>query len=122
MSFRLIRGKSLDEVTAAFRQKTGDGDMDRIKGPFDCKMSPLPTEREGSTVQRATFTMKRNPTNYGDTYYLVVRCQREWAKDESFPQRYAVVVTIKHEAQVDLYAKIQARQQSTVRVQLRTRR
>jgi len=122
MSFRLIRGKNLDEVTAAFRQKTGDGDMDRIKGPFDCKMSPLPTEREGSTVQRATFTMKRNPTNYGDTYYLVVRCQREWAKDESFPQRYAAVVTIKHEAQVDLYAKIQARQQSTVRVQLRTRR
>jgi len=122
MSFRLIRGKSVDEVARAFRQRGGADDMERIEAPYDCPMLPKPTEREGGTVQRGTFTMRRSPTSYGDTYYLVVRCHRAWASDQQSPQRYAVVVTIDHEAQVDLYAQIQARLRTPVRVQIRTRR
>ena len=117
MSFRLIRGKTVEEVAAAFKQQ--DSTQPKVLGistPYDCPMSPRPTPREGGTLQKATFTMKRNPRNYGDTYFLVVRCQQEWAPHESSPQRYAVVVTIQHRAEVNLYARIQARLQQPVRL------
>jgi hypothetical protein len=120
MSFRLIRGKSVEEVEAAFRQRSqADAQVERIGAPYDCPMEPKPTEREGSTLQRATFTMKKAPNNYGDTYFVVVRCQREWALDEHAPQRYAVVVSVEHQATVDLYARIQARLRAPVRLRAR---
>ena len=117
MSFRLIRGKTVEEVAAAFKQRDStQPKVPRIPTRYDCPMSPGPTVREGSTLQKATFAMKRNPRNYGDTYFLVVRCQQEWARHESSPQRYAAVVTIQHRAEVDLYARIQARLQQPVRL------
>ena len=117
MSFRLIRGKTVEEVAAAFKQRDStQPKVPRIPTRYDCPMSPGPTVREGSTLQKATFAMKRNPRNYGDTYFLVVRCQQEWARHESSPQRYAAVVTIQHRAAVDLYARIQARLQQPVRL------
>ncbi len=120
MSFRLIRGKAVDEVAAAFRQRSqADQQAERIAPPYDCPMEPKPTEREGGTLQKATFTMKRTSGNYGETYFLVVRCQREWALDEHAPQRYAIVVTVEHQAQVDLYARIEARLQVPIRLRAR---
>ncbi len=120
MSFRLIRGKNPTDVAEAFRSRTKEEPkVERIGSPFDCPMSPKPTVREGSTLQKATFTMRRKPDAYGDTYYLVVRCQREWALDQHFPQRYAVVVSIEQDARVDIYARLQARLRVPVRVQIR---
>lgn len=121
MSFRLIRGKSLEEVEIAFKQRgQEDQQVERIGLPYDCQMDPKPTEREGGTLQKASFTMKRTSTNYGDTYFLVIRCQREWALDEHAPQRYATVVSIEHQAKVDLYARIQSRLQVPVRLRTRS--
>jgi hypothetical protein len=121
MSFRLIRGKSIGEVEAAFKKRNEeDQQVDRIGPPYDCPLDPKPTEREGGTLQKASFTMKRTPEPYGDMYFLVVRCERAWALDEHAPQRYATVVTVEHQAQVNLYARIQSRLQIPVR--LRTRR
>jgi hypothetical protein len=122
MSFRLIRGKTPDEITEAFRQRTRqEGPVDRLTSTsYDCQMDPKPSVRESSTLQRATFKMRRPPkTDYGDTYYLVVRCEKKWAKDESAPQRYAIVVVIEHSAHVNLYTRI--RERVTIRLQaLRT--
>lgn len=120
MSFRLIRGKNVDEVSEAFRSRTKkEPKVKRIGSPYDCPMIPKSTEREGSTLQKATFTMRRRPDAYGDTYFLVVRCQREWALDQHFPQRYAVVVSIEQDARVDIYARLQARLRVPVRIQIR---
>jgi len=121
MSFRLIRGKSVNEVAAAFKKRTEeDPQVERIGSPYDCPMDLKPTEREGGTLQKASFTMKRTPEPYGPMYFLVVRCQREWALDVHAPQRYAVVVTIEHQAQVNLYARIQARLQIPIRLRTRS--
>lgn len=121
MSFRLIRGKSLEEVEAAFKQRgQEDQEVERIGSPYDCPLNPKPTEREGGTLQKASFIMKRRPANYGDTYFLVIRCQREWALDEDTPQRYATVVSIEHHAQVNLYTRIQSRLQVPVRLRTRS--
>lgn len=120
MSFRLIRGKNVEDIAAAFRKPAQeDPRIERIGSPYDCPMAPKPTQREGGTLQKAIFTIKRVAENYGDTYYIVVRCQREWAQDEHYPQRYAIVVTIEHDEQVDLYARLQARLQAPIRLRAR---
>ncbi len=120
MSFRLIRGKSLEEVASAFRRRSGEGDIDSITGSSNCPLVPKPTEREGGTLQKGIFEFNRAGSTYGNTYYLVVRCQREWANEEDSPQRYAVVATIEHGADVDLYTPIRAVVRP--RVQVRGRR
>jgi hypothetical protein len=117
MSFRLIRGKTVEDVAAAFKQQDStQPKVQSISVPYDCSMSPGPTTREGSTLQKAAFVMKKKPRDYGETYFLVVRCHQKWAPHELSPQRYAVVVTIQHRAEVDLYARIQARLQQPVRL------
>ena len=124
MSFRLIRGKSVQEIAEAFRQRTKDEDaVDRLTSTkHDCSMEPKVTARENSTLQRATFTMKKKPTaEYGDTYYVVVRCEKKWAREEHSPQRYAVVVSVEHSAEVDLYSKIRNRIREAARVRARQR-
>lgn len=122
MSFRLIRGKSLEEVVEAFRKPTPkNGEVERFSSTrYDCNMIPGSQAREGGTLQRATFRMRINPReDYGDTYYLVVRCERKWAQDEQGPQRYAVVVVVEHTANVNLYNTIRQRVRAAIRIRAR---
>ena len=122
MSFRLIRGKSLDEIAAAFRQQSPkEQSVDRLTSTrYDCSMEPKPKVREAGTLQKATFTMRMKPsTDYGDTYHVVVRCEKKWARDEHAPQRYAVVVVVEHSADVNLYSQIQSRLRQRARQRAR---
>ena len=56
--------------------------------------------------------MKKNIEHYGDTYYLAIFADRRWAGDDVQFQRYAAVVELMHEGEVQLY------QQSRQRVRL----
>lgn len=119
MSFRLIRGKSLQEITEAFRRRLeAEGRVDRLTSTrFDCEMEPKPQARERGTLQKAMMVLRQNPlAEYGDTYYLVVRCERRWAGDEHAPQRYAVALSIEHTSQVNLYARIEQRVRAGIRI------
>jgi hypothetical protein len=59
--------------------------------------------------------MSRNPAaEYGETYYLVVRCERKWVADDFLRQRFAAVVELGHEFNIQLYERI--RQRIQVRV------
>jgi hypothetical protein len=58
-----------------------------------------------------TFT--RGTETYGDNYYLVVRCDGGWASAFQTQQRFAIVVELTHQAEVQLYERLRAR----VRVQ-----
>jgi len=125
MSFRLIRGKTADEVAAAFESRNSDEDpVDSItsSSSFCCNMKPTSTQREGGTLQKAVFTMQRRPPrDYGDTYFLVVRCEKKWARDEHAPQRYAVVAVVEHSAHINLYNTIRERLMARLRVRPRAR-
>jgi len=124
MSFRLIRGKTVDEVAEAFRSRTREeSPVDRLSSTrFDCSIIPSPTVREGGTLQRGTFTMRQRPSiDYGDTYFLVVRCEKKWAHDEHAPQRYSVVATMQHSVQINLYNTIRERVTARLRVRPRAR-
>lgn len=120
MSFRLIRGKSVADVAEAFRKmEKGEGKVDSFSGTkYNCSMKPGPSLREGGTLQKAKFTMARNPDEYGEAYYIVVRCEKKWASEEDGLQKYSIVVQIEHEAEIDIYADIQHRIQPPLRVRV----
>ena len=120
MSFRLIRGKSVEEVAEVFRKRHSDEEaVESLSTKFNCGMLPGPEMREGGTLQKASFVMHKNPANYGNTYYLVVRCEKKWANEEIVgPQKYAVVVEIEHTADIEPYTQLQQRVQAPVRVRV----
>src|SRR6266850_148671 len=69
MSFRLIRGRNLQQVVEAFRRQPGDAaPVDGLTSTrWHCKMNPTPTLREGGTLQKAIFPMLRFPRDdYGN--------------------------------------------------------
>lgn len=117
MSFRLIRGATLNQVAEFYRRRVEvEGPVPEFASSYNCNLVPTPMRREMGTIQRATYVMRRNPqAGYGDTYYLVVRCERRWADEADGPQRFAVVVDISHSAQIELYAQLQARLRARVR-------
>jgi hypothetical protein len=111
MSYRLIRGASLDQIIEHYRRRAdGDGPVPEMPGRFDCDLSPSPAIRDKGTLQRSTFTMRQNPRpEYGDTYFLVVRCEGKWAGEEHGPQRFALVVEIEHAGVGRLYERLRER-------------
>lgn len=119
MSFRMVRGRTLSEVIEHYRKRNGeaDGPAPKQDGKYNCGFDPGPNARECGTLQSALFTMKNNPAPvYGDTYYLVVRCERKWFPDEFSTQRFAVVVELAHSEDVRLYQRVRERVEVRVRV------
>jgi hypothetical protein len=109
MSFRLIRGSDSDLIFDHYRKRTTDeGPFPELSGRFNCSLAPGPQAREKGTIQCATATFKRSLEAYGNDYYLVVRCEAGWATFLD-RQRFAVVVEISHEAEVQLYEVIRQR-------------
>ena len=119
MSFRLVRGKSLAEVIEHFRKrdKETEGPIPEFEAKFNCSFDSGPNARESGTLQSATFPMSNNPApEYGETYYLVVRCERKWMPDEYARQRFAVVVQLSHAEDIMLYERLRERLAVRVRV------
>lgn len=71
-------------------------------------MVPGPQSREKSTIHSAAATFKTDISNYGDRYYIVVRCEAGWAT-ELDRQRFALVVQVAHEAGIQIYQQIRQR-------------
>ncbi len=116
MGFRLIRGCDPDLIFEHFRRRVvaEEGAFPEMAPRFNCKLSPTPTLRERSSLQTATVVFQRNISQYGDNYYLVVRCAGGWAAESNPRQAFAVVVEIAHEAELQLYERLRQR----VRVQV----
>jgi hypothetical protein len=110
MSFRLIRGCNPDLIFDHYRKRTQDeGGHPEIAVRFQCALEPKSTIREKSTLQTAAITFQRDISGYGSRYFLVVRCESGWAKDAIVDQRYALVVELSHEAEIQLYERARVR-------------
>ncbi len=109
MDFRLIRGCPADQVSNHFRSYAGEDD-DHIEMPnrYNCDLKPGPSHRAGNTLQTAKVSFTKDTVDYGDEYFLVVRCAEGWAEGELL-QRFAVVVELEHQAGVQLYARLRPR-------------
>jgi hypothetical protein len=109
MGFRRLRGCQPDLIFEHFRRRaTDEGRFPTIETRYNCSLVPGPQEREKGTLQIASITWKRSIEAYGDSYYLVVRCNSGWANYIS-QQRFAVVVEISHKAQIQLYERVRQR-------------
>lgn len=110
MNFRLVRGCGPDLIFEHFRRRTQEeGRQPDIDNRFDCDLKPGPRERERGTLQTASVTFTRGTEAYGDNYYLVVRCDGGWAGTFETQQRFAIVVELSHQAEVQLYERLRAR-------------
>jgi len=127
MKFWLIRGKTRQEVESVFRKKKpGERTVSGISSTsFECGLRPGHRIREQGTLQKGTFFITHNPPDkYGNTYYLVVQCARNWSDEEK--QRYAVVVVEEHLGlrdtlfgRVSLYQAIEERIEARERIRIR---
>ncbi|MDP1582984.1 MAG: S8 family peptidase [Bradyrhizobium sp.] len=107
MGFHLIRGASAEEVFSAFRKwEANEGEPFSFAGVHKCDLKPGTQRRERGTLQCATFAMSKNAAKYGDSYYLVVRCESGWSSDD---QNFAVAVEMRALADIPLYARIRER-------------
>ncbi len=109
MSFRLIRGCQPDLIFEHYRKREqDDGPFPELAGRYNCNLVPGPQAREKGTVQSATVTFKRGIEDYGDSYYLVVRCESGWATHVD-RQQFAVVIELLQKAEVQLYERVRQR-------------
>lgn len=109
MSFELIRGKSLEEVYQVCASQAGRDEADkaeRFEAKYVCNMEDCGKAlREHGTLQKGTFEFTRS--SYGDNYYLVVDCKKNWSTEK---QDYALVVTYQVEDKsVKLYELLKNR-------------
>jgi subtilisin family serine protease len=112
MSFDLYRGATAEEVFDACRKwEKAEGEAFRLMDSRRCKFVPSTRTRGKGTLQCGTFTASRSLENYGDTYYLAVRCEGGWANELTPNQHFAVAVELQHEAEIALYQRVQQRVQ-----------
>lgn len=110
MNFRLLRGCPVGQVFEHFRARIPEeGRPPDIAARFRCDLKPGPNDRDGQTLQTGAQTFVQDTADYGDEYYLVVRCAAGWAEEQVVDQRFAVVVELEHQPAVRLYARLRQR-------------
>jgi hypothetical protein len=121
MGMNLFRGKTPDEVVAAYRSVTRDEREEApgaLRAPYQCDLLPKSRVVETSTLQRREWTFNRSSDNYGDTYYLMIQARRNWAPTEIHDQDFGIAVTITAD-EPRLYNQIQQRVRARERVRRR---
>ena len=99
MGFQLIRGKTLNKVEQAYGRLQPDEDAEgAFTGWAVVKFVPTPNacpgvHRKKSTLQKGTWRFKRDNREYGDHYWLAIRCQRRWAPADVDTQEFGLAVT-----------------------------
>ena len=118
MSYRLIRGMTPEQIYEHYKQRPKREAWPDLPNRNKCKLDPGFDARLPGTLQSATFVMKRGVEDYGDVYYLAVFADRRWAGEDVVAQRYAAVVELMHEGEVQLYQ--QSRQHEELRQRQRS--
>lgn len=107
MQFDLIRDATLDEVFDAYRHIKNDEETPKqLQDSKKIKFLPSINLRKPCSLQCGTFIRKKDMSQYGNTYYLVVRCIAKWAEKDVKAQPFSVSVMMQHEATIRLYEKV----------------
>jgi len=82
------------------------------------KLYPGVSLRKKSVHQKGIATFKRKIGNADENtpFCVVVVCQDRWIRDEDYLQDYSIIVSVSHESNVKLYAKVRAKNQVQQRV------
>jgi hypothetical protein len=111
MSFRLVRGCTSEFIFSHYRKRSkAEEPIPELPNRFNCKLDIGSQQRDSGTVQTGRAVFQRDISEYGSRYYLVVRCEAGWAASlQEQTQRFALVVELSHEAEIQLYARVRAR-------------
>ena len=118
MGMNLFRGKTPDEIVAAYRSVTRDEREEApgaLRAPHQCELLPRSRVVETSTLQRREWAFTRTADNYGDTYYVMIQARRNWAPPEIMAQDFGLAVTITAD-EPRLYSQVQQRVRARQRV------
>ena len=111
--FDLLRGRTLEQVARAYGKLSPREAAEPILHKYLVNLEPklfsrkTGISRQRSTLQRATWKFERCEARHGDTYFLVVRCQRNWAPASVTEQDVAIAVTMR--ASKPFFASLEAR-------------
>lgn len=121
IGFRLVKGRSLDEVQASFNHQT-QSETETRSDDAQTNRVVSAQQRERGTVQSSIWTFRqRNPDE--KWFIVVTRQDRDWGEAFSSEQEpYALVVTAtdRDNEQAQLYTQIQAqiREQERARARI----
>jgi Subtilase family len=135
MEFHLFRNVDLDSLKNAFvNSKKLEKDTDsteitleklkkkfRGSGSIEVDLSPKVNIRKKGTLQKGQINLSKKRWQYSPRpMYLVVNCNRKWAKQgETDSQRYALVVSINHsDPNIELYNQIKLKTRIVERVRM----
>lgn len=111
LDYRLIKGKSREEVINIFKNQKGIENIPSIEGV--CDLSIGSNLRGNGTLQKAEFKFSRNYGFNNEDLYLVVNCKKNW---DNAPQKYAITAVLETEDNdVKLYDLIKNRLNQNVK-------
>jgi hypothetical protein len=121
MGMHLFRGKTPEEIVAAYRFVTKEERKTApksLQNPFKCPLEPNAEVVETSTLQRREWAFTTSADRYGETYYLMVQARRNWAPAEIQDQDFGIAVTITAD-EPRLYNQVQQRVRARERIRRR---
>jgi len=124
MEFHLFKNMEVDEVLRAYKPIRIDVPAEEIVPETltlrEIKLHPGVNLRKKGVHQKGVVEYRGRPgLDTSKPLVLAVICQKRWIRDEEYLQDYAVVVTVEHSANIDLFNHIRVRNQERVRVTLR---
>ncbi len=121
MEFHLFHSLEIKEIEQCFKQLKIDNTSEIIipKGIElkEIDLNPGGNFRKLGVHQKGIKIWEGKP-RFDTNKPLVIAtiCKNRWITDNNYLQNYAVVVTVEHEKEIELYAKIKQRNQERVRI------
>ena len=114
MDYRLYKNASADRIMGVYEDASKGSGSDESVGETlkknKVKLLPGSRIRDNSTHQKSSVTYRARPSI--DPRYplvLAVSCRKRWLKDGRHAQKYAVIVRVTHDSELDLYDLIKER-------------
>lgn len=121
MEFHLFHSLEIKEVEQCFSQLKIE-DTDEITFSENVKLKKMHLKpggnlRKSGVHQKGIVKWKKKPgIDTNKPLVLAIICKNKWITDDKYLQHYAVVVTVEHEKEVKLYAKIRQKIQERIRI------
>jgi len=108
VGYSLYKNTSLDSVRDAYEDASSRPRADESLGKRlrNCQVNllPGPQARKTTTHQKSSIVYANRPRiDASRPLVLAISCQKKWHPDPDYMQKYAVVVTARHDGGIDLY-------------------
>jgi len=122
MEFHLFRNRTIEELQEKYNElnisEENNDDEEKVPEdlkPDEIKFKPSSNLRKKTPHQKGiTKLSSRYEIDSTHPLTLAVVCQKKWKMPSDFEQNFAVVVTLEHEKEIQLYDKLQVLNQVRV--------